>query len=373
MHMKLNEVLRWIPIWYREGTSGIPGACRCIYLKSGSGVGKSTVLARAPELIKEATGKNIGLAILQAPLLTVGDSIGYLIPKHYEDGHVESLYTWPFWFRTTEGKLLSEYDGGIVVVEEIDKADPDIKKVIGEAALSGNLGPHRLPNGWLVWMAGNRVGKDRSGSTKELDHLINRRREIEIMPDLAAWNEWADENNVHPFIKTFANQHSEAVFNSEHPEKQGPWCTPRSLVMVSALMWTVMGNSEKVPEDRTFEVQVAGNVGEPVARQIMVDIKLANEAPSYDEIVADPANVPVPVPVRADVQMLVVYNLAHRVEEATAAPVSTYIKRLPKEFAMPFMAAACKRNKMLVETPAFRAWISQNASLMNMLAKRKAA
>jgi hypothetical protein len=369
--MTLNQVIKWIPIWYKEGTSSLSGACRSVLLESGSGVGKSDTLALAPELIAQATGKRIGLVIIQGPLLTVGDSIGYLIPKHCEDGRIESQYTDPFWFRTTEGKRLDEYDGGIIVVEEVDKADPDIKKCLGEAALTGKLGPHKLPPGWLVWMAGNRSGKDRSGSTKELDHLINRRRRIEIAPDLKSWLDWAEGHNVHPFVKVWVEQHPEAVFNSEHPEKQGPWCTPRSSVMVSGLLWSYLGNDERIPDDAELETNIAGNVGDPVARQMMTDAKLTNEAPSYDEIVADPANVPVPV--RADVQMLVVYNLAHRVEEATAAEVSTYIKRLPKEFAMPFMGAACKRNKMLVETPAFRQWIAQNASLMNMLAKRKAA
>ena len=363
--MKLNEVLQWIPIWYQEATSGVPGACRSIRLKSGAGVGKSTTFEQAPALIAKATGKNVGLGVLQAPLLTVGDSIGYLIPKRYDD-HVEALYTWPHWFRTTEGKLLSEYDGGIVLVEEIDKADPDIKKILGEAALSGRLGPHKLPKGWVVWFCGNRAG-DRSGSTKELDHLIRRSREIEIQPDLGSWNEWADENDIHPFVKTFVNQHADAIFLAEHPKKQGPWPNPASMVMVSGLIWQLVGNDPKVPTDRAFEENVAGNIGETLARAFIVDATLGNEAPTYDEIVADPANTPIPV--RADVQMLVVYNLAHRIELKAAAQVVTYVKRLPKEFAMTFMAAAVKRDYSLVEAPAVLAWVAQNASLMNMLHK----
>ena len=35
--------------------------------------------------------------------------------------------------------------------------DTDLKKIIGEAALSGRLGPHFIPEGWVIWMAGNRM------------------------------------------------------------------------------------------------------------------------------------------------------------------------------------------------------------------------
>ena len=91
---------------------------------------------------------------------------------------------------TTEGKLLSEYDGGIILVDEADKLGMDEKKIVGEAALSKILGSHKFPPGWVVVFAANRMS-DRSGSTRELDHLINRRIKIEITDDVESWVEWA--------------------------------------------------------------------------------------------------------------------------------------------------------------------------------------
>ena len=51
-------------------------------------------------------------------------------------------------------------------------------------------------------------------------------------------------------------------------------------------------------------------------------------------------------------QMLVVFNLAHRVDtKGIEAGDPKYIERMPKEFAVTFAKAACKRNHALVIDP----------------------
>lgn len=356
--MKLSQVINRIPFWYAAG--------KCVYLKSAPGRGKTSVLSAAPAQLSKATGKNIGLVIINGPLLTPADSIGYLVPRKAvgEDGreHMESVYTDPFWFRTKEGKRLDEYDGGIIVVDEADKMDVDVKKVIGEAALTGRLGPHQLPEGWIIWMAGNRQ-KDRSGSTKELDHLINRRMEIDITDDIASWNDWANKNNVPPLYRAFANQNPHIVFSEELPKEQGPWCTPRSLCEAASFHAVTglsadgfMSDNEEVLEE------IAGMIGEAAAAQLFSFVKLEREMPKYEEIIADPAKVKVPG--KPDAAMLICYNLAHRVTIEDADPVCAYIDRLPKEFGVIFGKAAVDRNKELIKTKGMQKWVKENASLM---------
>jgi len=148
--MNLNEVIRRMPAWYIAGVNSQHGdPMKCAYLTSAPGRGKTTTLARAPDILSKRLNKKIGLVIINGPLLTPADSIGYLMPKHSKSvtgqDITESVYTSPFWWRTAEGKRLEEYDGGIILVDEADKMDSDVKKVIGEAALSGRLGPHVLP------------------------------------------------------------------------------------------------------------------------------------------------------------------------------------------------------------------------------------
>lgn len=362
--MKLSEVSKRLAGWYVAGKS--------VYLKSAPGRGKTSVLAAAPKLISDRLGKNMGLVIINGPLLTPADSIGYLVPRKVtgEDGkeHVESVYTDPFWFRTREGKRLDEYDGGIVVVDEADKMDVDVKKVIGEAALTGRLGPHQLPEGWIIWMAGNRQ-KDRSGSTKELDHLINRRMEIDITDDIESWNDWANAHGVSPLVKAFANQNVHIVFSDGVPEKQGPWCTPRSLVEADDYMRVLRSDDGTIPDDPTTLEEVSGMIGDAAASQLFAFVKLEREMPKYEDIVANPTKVKVPE--KPDASMLVCYNLAHRVTLADADPVIEYMNRLPKEFGVIFGKAAVQRDPKLVTSKGMVKWIKDNASLMAQIGGHK--
>ena len=356
--MKLSQVIARIPYWYASR--------KCVYLKSAPGRGKTSVLSSAPELLSKQLNKNIGLVIINGPLLTPADSIGYLVPRRAagEDGkeHMESVYTDPFWFRTKQGKRLDEYDGGIIVVDEADKMDVDVKKVIGEAALTGRLGPHQLPEGWVIWMAGNRQ-KDRSGSTKELDHLINRRMEIDITDDIESWNSWANVNNVPPLYKAFANQNPHIVFSEGVPDKQGPWCTPRSLVE-AAHFHSVLpkGPDGSLSDDSDAMEEIGGMIGEAAVAQLFAFVKLEREMPSYDDIVKNPESERVPA--KPDAAMLICYNLAHRVTMADCDAVITYVDRMPKEFGVIFGKAAVDRDKTLITSKGFQRWIKDNASLM---------
>lgn len=356
--MNLDTVISRIPGWYQSG--------KCIYLKSAPGRGKTETLSSAPKILSERFGKNLGLVVINGPLLTPADSIGYLVPKHYQDGHTESVYTDPFWYRTKEGKRLSEYDGGIILVDEADKMDADVKKVIGEAALSRRLGPHTLPDGWVIWMAGNR-SEDRSGSTKELDHLINRRIEIDITDDLPSWQNWAMKHDVQPMTIAFAVQNPQVVFNPEKPKQQGPWCTPRSLVGADSYLKVLGETLGQVPDDPATIEEIAGMIGQGAASQLFAFVRLEREMPKYETIKADPMKAKLPT--KPDAQMLVCFSLAHKVTQEDADPIIKYIERMPKEFSVTFLVAACKRIHNLVNTPAVAKWTAENSALMAAIAR----
>lgn len=358
--MKLKTFISNCTAYYLSGKS--------IMLKSGPGRGKTTVVSQAPGIIGRALGKNLGFSLISAPLLTPADTVGYLVPKDMPDGRVESRYTEPFWWRSSEGKRLEEYDGGIIFIDEADKADLDVKKVLGEMALSGHCGPHRLPPGWVVWMAGNRAG-DRSGSTKELDHLINRRFEIDVTDDLPGWVEWAVQNDVHYSLIGFAEQNPGIVFPEGPPERQGPFCTPRSLVATGELLETLVGKGKPLPTDDNAVELAAGGMGQAAAAQLMATLKLDHELPKIEDISANPGTARLPS--TPDAQMLVAYKLAMICEPDTIAPFITYIERLPADFAITFAKSLGTRKPMLIASPAMAGWMKRNSSVMNVIAMLK--
>lgn len=352
---------------------------KCIYLKSGPGRGKTTTILAAVPHIATSLGKNLGVVVVSGPLLTPADAVGYLVPVTIpaavndmgvvvRAARVESQYTAPFWWRTEEGKRLEDYDGGVIFVDEADKMDVDVKKVIGEMALSGRCGPHKLPDGWVVWMAGNRAG-DRSGSTKELDHLINRRFEIDVTDDLEGWKEWAVKANVHYTIIAFAENNAHIVFPQELPKEQGPFCTPRSLVAAGELLVTLAGSDGSLPiDDDAVELAAAG-IGNAAAAQLFATIRLDNELPKIEAILGNPSAAKLPS--APDAQMLTCYKLAQLADDKTLDPFITYIERLPADFAVTFAKSLCTRNPMFVAKPAMLAWSKRNSGIMAMMATIK--
>src|SRR6478736_3371071 len=103
--MNLNDVRRMIPSWYRAKTS--------VYLRSGPGIGKTSIIMSSVPQLATQFKKNIGIVVLNGGNLTVMDMMGYLVPKE-RNGVSISEFTKPFWWFTEEGKALTDYDGGII-------------------------------------------------------------------------------------------------------------------------------------------------------------------------------------------------------------------------------------------------------------------
>ena len=367
--MKLYDFQRRMPGYY--------SALTAVYLRGPIGRGKTTSMIDGVRRMGKILNKNLGYVVVNCGLLNPPDAVGYLTVGRPDDTFRKfmndlgltdwhkpySEFTLPFWWFTSEGKPLEAYDGGVIILDEMDKADVDVKKVLGEMMLSGRLGPHVLPRGWIVWGTGNRQG-DRSGSTKELDHLINRRQEIEVTDDIASLEHWMDHNNVAPEIKGFASAHPEIVFSPNPPDRQQPWCTPRSLIRCGQTL-EAFREDGNLPTDQYAVEDASGQIGTAAAGQLFATIKLNAEQPKFDDIVRNPTVVKVPS--MPDAMMLVSYNLAHRVDEASLPSCVTYLERFPKEFSVTFAKAACRRNPMLVVEPAFEKWAERNATLMTAI------
>lgn len=356
--MNLSSFARLAVPYYKSGKS--------IYLRSAPGRGKTTTIVDAVPRIAAALGQNIGLSLISGPNLQPGDTVGFGIPKHGED-RSEMVFTLPFFWKTDEGKYLEEYDGGILFIDEADKMDVDIKKVVGEMALSGRCGPHRLPKGWVVWMAGNRAG-DRSGSTKELDHLINRRFEIDITDDVQGWETWAVKEGVEPSIIAFGVSNPNVVFPDGLPEKQGPFCTPRSLVATGQIL-KAMSTDGKLPIDTDALETASAGIGQAAAAQLFATIRLEHELPDINTIISNPAQAKMPT--KPDAQMLVCYKLASLTDTTNIDPIIKYIERLPADFAATYAKAVCTRVPMLTASPAILGWSKRNSTLMSVIALLK--
>jgi hypothetical protein len=341
-----------------------------VELESCSGIGKSEFVHQLVARLSARDSEPWGFAKTFLATQQVPDLMGYLFKGETDFGDgsiIVSQPTLPLWMLTTEGKPTWMYKRGILFLDEYGQGEADVKRVSAELLLNKRLGPWTLgganSNGWAVIAASNRA-KDRSGVTKSFDFVINRRKLYNVTPSVDAWTDWATQHGVTPLSIAFAVQNPTLVFGDEVPEKQGPWCTPRSLVKMDDVMKVKHKRLGHFPDDAKTIESAMGLIG-PTAAQYFAFVRLEKEMPKFEVIVRDPEGAKLPQ--KPDAQMLVVFNLAHRVDTKTLKPVIQYIERMPKEFAVTFAKAACKRNHQLVIDPAMRAWSAANASLMAAL------
>lgn len=337
-----------------------------VHLKSSPGMGKSDFVEQLIAYLSERDGFQWGFVTCFLATMTPTDLMGFLVPYDMPGGGKGSMWTTPSWMITSEGKHINEYQRGLVFLDEYGQGDGDTKRVSAQLKLKGEVGPHKLHRGIGVIAASNYT-TDRSGVNKDFDFCINREGSIDITNDVVGWTEnFAVPYGVQPLVVAFANQHPEVVFTGGVPEKQGPWCTPRSLVMANDLLALKAARGETVETPATLET-ISGIIGQGAAAQLFAFVKLEREMPKYEVIIKDPEKAKLPQ--KPDALMLVAYNLAHRVNEKDIGAVVKYVERMPKEFAVTFLNAACRRDAKIVATPAVQKWALENSSLMAQIAK----
>lgn len=363
--MNFNELAAVFPALAEAGVS--------IELESSPGRGKSSFVEQMVRKLSARDNEEWGFAVAFLATYIPVDLMG--MPFKGEktiDGETFTVtdLAMPPWFITRSGKPISHYKRGILLLDEYGQGEPDVKRASADLLLNKRLGPWIVPEGWIVVAASNKAS-DRSGVTKSFDFVINRRMAISISDDIESWLSWADENDIHPIIKTFTRDNTDIVFAPGVPKEQGPWCTPRSIVMAGRILCQLAKSkgTDLLPTDSIANELVAGMIGPAAGAQLQATIMLQHEMPAYEDIIAKPNEVKVPE--KPDAQMLVCYTLASRVTAKDAVPVLTYVDRMPKDLALTFATAAVKRDPKLTASPGFLKWIGKNAALIAVIGAGK--
>ena len=350
-----------------------------VNISSPPGVGKSEGSVDWVNQQSEKDGFEWGMSLTMLATQTPVDLMGYLIPgtREWKDmvtGAAReartSEFTLPFWAISTKGIPLSHYKRSVIIFDEADKADSDTYKTSAEIQLKASLGPWQHDPkkvGRIILM--NRA-EDRSGSGRKFDYIINRVAEFTVMADFEGWKDWALAHGVDPLFVAFASKYPEVVFSNKVPDKQGPFCTPRSLVNLAKVLPLRVTDDGKIKIDSVTNEIINGMIGTAAGMQLSAWIKLRHETPDWEDILKDPAGIKIEG-MKPDSMLMTCYECAHKVDPKTAAKCVTFIKRLPAQFSVTFAKAAVKRNYDLINTPAFMDWVAKNASLLNAIGGAK--
>src|SRR5215471_17052962 len=126
-----------------------------------------------------------------------------------------------------------ERDGecGILFLDELNTASPQMQAVLFQLVLERRMGDYKLPDGWVIVAAGNRVS-DRASAQKMPTALRNRFAHIYVTPDVGAWVKWAVANDVAPEMIAFVRLRRELLHRMPKGDENA-FPTPRSLTMAA--------------------------------------------------------------------------------------------------------------------------------------------
>ena len=338
-------------------------------LKGRSGHGKTYTIEMFPIVMKALfLDKNYGLVVIEGASLNPSNAQGYMWPEDTAFGKA-SFFTNPYWMYTREGKHISEYDGGIILVDDWHLIDRDMKKYLSQGAYEGHLANHDFRKfNWVMWFAGNRP-EDRAGATADFDHTINRQDRVDISDDPEGMVQSLKDLGCMPVTWEWAEKFNQKYIYVPPPAVQGPFCTPRSLAASDSFLQIQkeLYEMEEVPCDANIMEFVTGSLGKAAGNEYITYIREYNALPPYAEIIKNPREVKMPPEDRPDLWRLQAYNLAHDVQVKHGNQAILYMSRFPREFQTVFVRAAIANSSRIMFEPKFREWMSQNSAMIAAL------
>lgn len=360
--VSINEFLQLLSINF---AAGLP-----VEARGASGIGKTEVALQYAAM----QGEDYGLWELNCATASLPDVIGFMLTMQEQytlpDGQSHSItaahFAYPYFMRDKrDGKPAFLKRRGLVVFEEYGQAQPDVKRALAPCIWEKRVGQHLFPAGTDVLLLSNRP-EDRSGVTKDFDFLINRRCVLNIRADLDSWLVWALDHGVSNTAMAFAARNEAIVFANKAPKEQGPWMTPRSLVSLDR----AVQEAEKrgMPLDHnTVRLNANGIVGEGAAHAYIAFAAIRDSLPTLAQILGDPKKAPMPV--EADKQMFLAFDLASKTNVNNVLPITTYIDRMPTDFGVAYFRAAVQRDTSLRSTKQFGDWAMKNVQLLSAVAQ----
>jgi hypothetical protein len=159
---------------------------------------------------------------------------------------------------------------GILFFDEINLSPPSIQATAYQLILDRKLGDYRLPKGWVIVSAGNRV-EDKCNVFEMSSALCNRFIHTELsIPDKDSWTNWALENEIDNRIIAFIQFKPSSLFNFDSKNKDKAFPTPRSWAFCSRL---IKDRNEK----DILEILISTAVGEATATEFMAFLRLQSK------------------------------------------------------------------------------------------------
>ena len=110
-----------------------------------------------------------------------------------------------------------------------------------------------------------------------------------------------------------------------------------------------------------FEKMCIATIGEKYGRKFAAFCRVYAKLPSYNDVVADPENMPIDHP--ADIRYAIMGMLANKGKVEHSERLFTYVKKFAKEYQIIFMRTLSAGKSPLIDSRAARTWCAENAGI----------
>ena len=140
-------------------------------------------------------------------------------------------------------------DKGILFLDEFNCASETLRPAMLQLLQSKTFGPHALPDGWMLVLAGN--PGEYNASASALDPVMaDRMRLLWLAPDYPAWRAYMTERGVHPMVLSYLDDHRGHFYVFEKGSEGTGLVTARGWEDLSVLL--KMMEEKNFPVDLTF-------------------------------------------------------------------------------------------------------------------------
>ncbi len=253
---------------------------------------------------------------------------------------------------------------GILFLDEITSAPPTVSAAAYQLILDRRLGDYQVPDGWVIFAAGNRQG-DRGVTYSMPAPLANRFSHYELAVNLDDWVAWAYAHNIDERIIGFLRYRPEHLFEFDPAHNPVVFPSPRT--------WEFTHRALKKFDHNLnlFRQAASACVGEVAGVEIATFVEHMADLPDLDAIVKGEN---VRIPEALDLQYAICAALAGRAiavkGEGNAQQVWGNILNFAKDFPQKELGVMLVSDMQraigadLFTIPEFTDWAGKIANVM---------
>ncbi len=210
------------------------------FLWGKPGIGKSETVFQFAEELSKNTGKEYQIIDFRASQIESSDLKGIprVIDVTNKAGVESKILSWitpedlP-----TENNPLFEGTQGILFLDEVNRARPEVGSALFQLVNDRKIGKHKILDSWFIIAAGN-LGYEDNTDVTELDSAFkNRFAHFFVRYTTEEWLTWAKEHNVHEDIIGYIRTRNEDLYiRNEADNTLIELVTPRSWVKFSKIL-----------------------------------------------------------------------------------------------------------------------------------------